>query len=128
MILLDTHALVWSLLRPELLSKTARESLEAASSWGVSSATLYEMRYKHRIGKWPEIAALVENLRGRLGELGFEIFAMDAMAMDLAGDLDWSHRDPFDRMITATCIVRRVPLVSKDVALDGVPGGIERVW
>ena len=128
MILLDTHALVWSLLRPELLSKDARESLETASSWGVSSATLYEMRYKHRIGKWPEIAAMVTDLRDRLEELGFEIFAMDAAMMDLAGDFDWSHRDPFDRMIAATCIVRKVPLVSKDATLDGVPGGIRRVW
>ena len=128
MILLDTHALVWALLRPELLSTDARESLETASSWGVCSATLYEMRHKHRIGKWPEIAVLATNLRDRLGELGFEILASDAAVMDLAGDFDWSHRDPFDRVIAATCIVRRLPLVSKDVALDGVPGGIKRVW
>ena len=60
--------------------------------------------------------------------LGFEIFAVDAAMMDLAGDFNWSHRDPFDRMIAATCIVRRVPLVSKDATLDGVPGGIRRVW
>ena len=104
MISLDTHALVWSLLRPTLLSSTARAALEAASSWGVSSAVLYEMRYKNRMGKWPEIDALVDGLHGRLDDLGFEIFAADASTMDLAGGFDWSHRDPFDRIIAATCV------------------------
>ena len=94
----------------------------------MSSATLYGMRHEHRIGKWPEIAVMVTNLRDRLEELEFEIFAMDATMMDLAGDFDWSHRDPFDRMIAATCIVRKLPPVSKDATLDGVPGGISRVW
>ena len=128
MISLDTHALVWSLLRPTSLSRTAHAALESASRWGVSSAVLYEMRYKHGIGKWPQIGALVDDLHGRLDGLGFEIFAADARTMDLAGGFDWSHRDPFDRIIAATCMTRGVPVVSKDAVLDSVPGGLTRVW
>ena len=94
----------------------------------MSSVVLYEMRYKHRTGKWPEVAALVERLPDRLDDLGFEIVATDAATMHLAGGFDWSHRDPFDRMIAATCITRELPLVSKDATLDAVPGGMERVW
>ena len=128
MISLDTHVLAWSLLRPALLTSAARTALESASGWGVSSAVLYEIRYKHGTGKWPEVGALADDLHARLDDLGFEVFAADARTMDLAGGFDWSHRDPFDRIIAATCMTRGVPVVSKDAVLDTAPGGLSRVW
>ena len=48
-----------------------------------------------------------------------------------AGTLDWSHRDPFDRLIAATAIELRFPPVSKDIefdTLDSIPGWPGRVW
>jgi PIN domain nuclease of toxin-antitoxin system len=48
-----------------------------------------------------------------------------------AGLLEWDHRDPFDRMIAATSILLRIPLMSADEAFDQLsdrkdwPG---RVW
>jgi len=41
--------------------------------------------------------------------------------------LDWSHRDPFDRMIAATALELQAPLVSMDRVFDGVTG-LERLW
>lgn len=130
MILLDTHALVWALMGPHLLSLGAREAIERAGRWGVSSASLYEMRYKHRIGKWPDIGAICDDgLDGRLAETGVEIAPADGAVMNLAGGMDWAHRDPFDRMIVATCVVHGLPLVSKDETLSSAPAGpIVRIW
>lgn len=48
-----------------------------------------------------------------------------------AGGMDWSHRDPFDRMIAATAIELACPVVSKDSAFDGLRGRFGwrgRIW
>ena len=45
--------------------------------------------------------------------------------------MQWSHRDPFDRMIAATAIALGCPLISKDAAFDGLCGVPEwqgRIW
>ncbi|MEM1298087.1 MAG: type II toxin-antitoxin system VapC family toxin [Pseudomonadota bacterium] len=130
MILLDTHALVWSLMQPDLLSSTAHAAISGATGWAVSSASLYEIRYKHGIGKWPEIAAFaVDGLPGRLEDLGFEIAPANGPVMEIAGGMTWQHRDPFDRIIVSTALSRALPLVSKDATLDTAPvGDLVRIW
>ena len=35
-----------------------------------------------------------------------------------AGALDWSHRDPFDRMLVAHCLNRDLTLVTADARLE----------
>lgn len=130
MILLDTHAMVWALMQPDLLSVPAREAIDSAATWGVSSASLYEIRYKHALGKWPEVGAICGGGLGRrLSDVGVETVPADGAIMDLAGGMDWAHRDPFDRIIVATCAVRKVPLVSKDEILSAAPAGpVARIW
>lgn len=44
-----------------------------------------------------------------------------------AGLLNWSHRDPFDRLIAATALVMGMDLISADTAFDSLPG-LRRVW
>lgn len=130
MILLDTHALVWALMAPELLSAAAREAIDRAAGWGVSSASLYEVRYKYGIGRWPEVGAICDDrLARRLAEAGIEIVPADRAIMDLAGGMDWPHRDPFDRIIVATGVVLKLALVSKDETLSEAPvGPLRRIW
>jgi PIN domain nuclease of toxin-antitoxin system len=36
------------------------------------------------------------------------------------------HRDPFDRLLIAQCMVERIPLVSADPVVDAY--GVERIW
>ena len=127
--LLDTHVLVWAMLSPAHLSPRARDALTRSTERVVSAASLYEIAYKARIGKWPEVAGLLRiDLDTRLRADGFEVAAATGAIMERAGRLDWSHRDPFDRLIVATAQQRRLALVSKDETLDGAPNGVERVW
>lgn len=130
MILLDTHALVWALMAPELLSVAARDAIERAPLLGVSSASVYEIRYKHALGKWSEVAPICgDGLDSRLGEVDVEVVPADGAIMDLAGGMDWAHRDPFDRVIVATCAIRKLSLVSKDETLSAAPtGSLTRIW
>ena len=127
--LLDTHVLVWAMLAPDHLSARARAALAGAAERVVSAATLYEIAYKAGTGRWPEVAGLLRvDLDARLRADGFDVAAATGRIAERAGRLDWSHRDPFDRLIVATAQERGLMLVSKDATLDAAPGGVERVW
>lgn len=117
------------MLAPDHLSTRTRDALATSTERVVSAASLYEISYKARLGKWPEVAGLLAlDLDARLRVDGFEVAAATGAVMERAGRMDWSHRDPFDRLIVATAQVRCLPLVSKDATLDGAPDGVERVW
>ena len=127
--LLDTHVLVWAMLAPDHLSVRAREALAGSTERVVSAASLYEIAYKARLGKWPEVEGLLRvDLDARLRADGFEVAPATGAIMEQAGRFEWAHRDPFDRIIVATAQVRGLELVSKDETLDGVPDGIRRLW
>jgi PIN domain nuclease of toxin-antitoxin system len=128
--LLDTHTLVWAMSAPAELSQAARQALETATERCVSAASLYEIAWKARIGKWPEVSPLLAfDLDARLRADGFELVPASGAIMQRAGSFDWMHRDPFDRIIVATALARGLAVVSKDQTLDtnGVPGW-RRVW
>jgi PIN domain nuclease of toxin-antitoxin system len=128
--LLDTHALVWAMGAPEHLSAAARQALEMAAERCISAASLYEITWKARIGTWPEVLPLLAiDLDARLRAEGFEILAASGAIMQRAGSFDWTHRDPFDRIIVATALARGLAVVSKDATLDGIGlPGWRRLW
>jgi PIN domain nuclease of toxin-antitoxin system len=128
--LLDTHTLVWAMAAPAELSQPARAALETATERCVSAASLCEITYKARIGRWPEVSPLLAfDLDARLRADGFEVVPASGAIMQRAGSFDWAHRDPFDRIIVATALARGLAVVSKDATLDanGAPGW-RRVW
>jgi PIN domain nuclease of toxin-antitoxin system len=128
--LLDTHALIWAMSAPETLSPTARRALGAASEWCVSAASLYEITYKARIGKWPEVVPLLTfDLDARLRDDGFELIPASGAIMQQAGAFEWAHRDPFDRIIVSTALTRELAVISKDATLDSNGHALwRRIW
>lgn len=118
------------MLSPGLLSGTARAALEAATERCVSAASLYEITLKASLGKWPEVMPLLTlDLDARLRSDGLEVVSASGAIMQRAGRFDWAHRDPFDRIILATAIERRLAIVSKDATLDTAPGAVvSRIW
>lgn len=127
--LLDTHAAIWALMAPDLLSRPARDAI-AAGPRTISAASLYEITYKAGIGKWPEVVPHARpGLARRLEAMGIEVLPATGAVMERAGSFDWAHRDPFDRLIVATALLHRTALVSKDATLDTLPEGPpERIW
>lgn len=126
-VLLDTHAWAWSFADSGKLTAAARAAIEAAEAVLVSPISFFEIGQKVRLGKWPEMEGhagdLVEILRGQGGlsaPLGPDVCLSAAL-------LNWSHRDPFDRLLAATAQAVAVPLISADTVFDDLPG-ISRVW
>lgn len=127
-VLCDTHVLVWALLAPERLSPTVRDLLEDARvEVLVSPVTGFEVATKHRIGKLPGAALLVQDYRGHLERLAAESFPVRDEHALWAGSLPWSHQDPFDRLLAAQAMLEHVPLVTADQVFAGLPG-LSTIW
>ena len=127
-LLLDSHAYVWALTDPDRLSRRARAAIETPSNaLLVSAATTWEMAIKHRAGKWPEAEVLLaqhDDLTRGLGAQPLDISPADAVR---AGNLDWDHADPFDRMLAAQSLLRQTVLVTRDAAF-GQLRGLPVLW
>lgn len=130
-ILLDTHTWVWSLFRPSELDPVAIRIIEEARTVWVPPCAFHEITQKHRSGKWPEVANIVGRLPQLLRAQGGIVAPFTAEMAMLSGGMDWSHKDPFDRMIAATAIELACPLISKDTVFDDLgrfPGWTGRLW
>jgi PIN domain nuclease of toxin-antitoxin system len=115
--LLDTHALLWALAEPARLGPAALTAIEdPTSALLVSSASAWELATKHRLGRLPQADAVLAAYSRHLSRLGARELPMSSEHALLAGALDWIHRDPFDRMLAAQCIIESLTLISPDRA------------
>ena len=127
-VLLDTHTWVWGLMDSRRLTATAKATIAESETVYLSPISVYEVAQKARVGKWPEIGPHL----GTLVDDQQTVSAPFSRAVAArAGTMDWRHRDPFDRLIAATAIELKCPLISKDDAFDdlhGTEGWAGRVW
>lgn len=125
--LLDTHVWAWSMLVHPKMSQTARRLLDEKGEFAISAVSVFEIGQKVRLGKWPEMRAFAGNLLAYAERQRILVASVTIEIADLAGRLDWPHRDPFDRMLAATALVNGWPLISADPAFDSLIG-LRRVW
>ena len=126
-LLLDTHALLWWLAGDERLSPPARAALtDPSGRVFVSAATAWEITTKHRLGKLPGVAAVVDDLGSCIASLGFHELPIAVADGERAGRLPGPHRDPFDRMMVAQALGADLMLVSNEALFDSY--GVRRLW
>ncbi len=127
-VLVDTHVLLWALRDPTRLSAKATAIIEDPTMPVlVSAATAWEIATKHRVGKLPGVDGLVAGFEDTLREGLLTELPVTAGHALLAGRLEWSHRDPFDRILAAQAVSERVPLITSDAAFASVPE-LDVVW
>lgn len=126
--LLDTHVVLWLAASPERVPSGLREELVRAEQLFVSPVSAYELAQKVRSGGLPQ----AEGVLARWGELIEAMFANELAVtgseMLQAGMLDWSHRDPFDRMLVAQAQLYGLTLVTRDEAIIGYEGVKCAAW
>jgi PIN domain nuclease of toxin-antitoxin system len=119
-LLLDTHALLWSVGDVHRLSPRVRKVLGAGVLPAyVSAASIWEIAIKRASGRLRAPGHLLEQFaEARFIELG--ITFQHAL---LAGALPPHHGDPFDRMIVAQAQSEGLTVVTRDerIAAYDVP-------
>lgn len=127
-LLLDTHALLWTLVEPERIPEPALTSIrDPHTELLVSAASAWEIATKHRLGKLDQATAVLTAYHAHLDRLGAWELPISGRHALSAGSLPWEHRDPFDRMIVAQAMAESLPVVTADRALAAFPG-VRTVW
>lgn len=126
-ILLDSHVFLWAAHDESMLSNAARSVIadENAEVY-LSAASVWELSIKVSLGRLILNSPLEDILRNQEevnGVLLLPVLPLHALKVQ---DLESHHRDPFDTMLVAQCIVEDLTLVSKDATLDAYP--IRRHW
>ena len=125
--LTDTQAFLWFVTDSPRLSRKAKAWLEAPDSerW-LSIGSLWEIAIKTRLGKLSLAKPFAQFIPEQLARNGFQIFGLTLEHTAKVATLPLHHRDPFDRMLVAQCLVEDLPLISSDDLLDAY--GIQRLW
>jgi len=110
-LLLDTHVLLWWLADDPRLTGTMREAIaDPGSAVSVSAVSAWEISVESALGKLELPEGLVDELH-RQGVDEVPVTMGDGLA---AGALLRHHDDPFDRMLIAQALRRRLVVVSAD--------------
>ena len=114
-LLLDSHALLWALHAPELLSSVAAQQIrDARNVVYFSAASAWELELKAAKGK----LRLPDNWLDVAVETGFMHLPIGADICRLSARLPWHHADPFDRLLVAQAMHDELTLATRDAWLS----------
>jgi PIN domain nuclease of toxin-antitoxin system len=114
--LLDTHALVWAVIAPELLPARVRNIL-AGGEAKASVVSYWELMLK----KGRQNALVLNPVawwNRYVTRASVEVLPVRVAHVDRLGELEEWHRDPFDRMLVAQALAEGLTLASKGAILS----------
>lgn len=116
-IILDTCALLWWSLDPDQLSPAAQTALlkmEQSKNGITSAMAIWEIAIKVKNQKLDLGVPLAKYVaRLKLSDV-VKIMPVEADLLVESVNLDWSHRDPVDRIIVALANYYDAPIITKD--------------
>lgn len=130
MILLDTHAAVWLATKPQRLSRAATTAIRKAGTQGlaIASVTLMELAQLLAKGEIKPRGTPLAWLRDFVWRSGVAVRDVTVEIAAAAAHFPPSlPADPFDRLIAATALVERMPLVTPDSRIQD-SGIVRTIW
>jgi PIN domain nuclease of toxin-antitoxin system len=112
-IILDTHAFLWAALEPRKLSDKVQEFIVGDQGPLFSSASLWEIAIKVKLGKLP-IRKPAEWLRTAVKDLRLTVLPIRANHAIRTLSLPDHHKDPFDRIIVAQAMEEGLAIATTD--------------
>jgi len=126
-LIVDTHALLWALDDPAKLSQKAAVELKSlGNDLVVSAGTIWEIAIKVGLNKLSLSLPYRQWMAKAVTDLGLVVIPITLENAEVQAGLPHHHRDPFDRLLVAQCLVDSLPVVSMDAQLDSY--GVIRIW
>jgi PIN domain nuclease of toxin-antitoxin system len=126
-VLLDTHLVLWTSVRPDLLPDVARLLLDDPDNELFFSVTnIWEVAIKRGLGR-PDFQVDPAVLRRGLLENGYGELTITSDHAIAVGLLPHIHRDPFDRLLVAQATVEAITLLTTDPIVARYPGPVRAV-
>jgi PIN domain nuclease of toxin-antitoxin system len=117
-LLLDTNALIWSMVRRERIPSAAIEAIEdKANDVFVSVVSAWEIEIKAAKGR----LELPSGLEEALAAQSFEALSVAMRHVHAVESLPRHHRDPFDRMIVAQAHLEGMTIITSDSEIQRYP-------
>lgn len=117
-VLLDTHAVIWSLTEPQRLGSRLRRLFRDSSFVPfVSTVSLWEILAKAKAGKLQFAVEAESVLREHLDDLQALILPLRAEHIYAAYRLPVHHKDPWDRLLIGQALAEGALLATKDDAI-----------
>jgi PIN domain nuclease of toxin-antitoxin system len=113
-VLLDTHILYWWFYEPEKLSSVAVGSIKDAEEVFFSSASLWEVAIKVRLGKIKADPRRILRWARQSDFIELPIFSRHTL---LVATLPLHHSDPFDRLLISQAMSEPLHLLTVDTQL-----------
>lgn len=129
--LLDTHALLWTLLDPASLGKKSADCIRNPDiTVFVSVVSFWEISLKYATGKLELSGVTPDDFPVIVRQSGFDILPIaDADAATFHHLPRMEHKDPFDRLIIWQAISRKLTLISQDSAFAAYRKlGLKVIW
>jgi PIN domain nuclease of toxin-antitoxin system len=121
-LLLDTHIFIWAVTGNRKLKASARAYLQAAQEVYVSSASIWEIAIKSRLGK---LEGDADELADAIESSGFLELPVSVRHAAAVAKLPLHHTDPFDRLLLAQARCEPLRLITVDRALEASGAGVE---
>jgi len=125
--LLDTTVFVWLLNEPEKLNAKALALLEDEGQHVfLSSVTSWEVVIKFAIGKLTLPKKPDELIAEIFTNFSFQPLPISHAHSVAVGELEFHHRDPFDRMLIAQARSEKLVLLTAYLTIQKYP--VETLW
>ncbi len=124
--LLDTHSYIWYVEDDKQLSRNALNIIDNPDNeLYLSIVSIWEITIKASLHKL-NLKQSISNIYDELINLYIEILSLEKKNFEILYNLEFFHRDPFDRMIISQAITENLPIISKDIAFNNYK--IEKIW
>lgn len=118
--LLDTHTLLWSFYKEEMLPDMVKDIIENAESLYVSIVSLWEIAIKQSLRKL-EFKQSVVDIANECLRQDIRILEMRPEHCEMIKKIPLIHSDPFDRMIIAQAMHGKMTLITRDGRIKEYP-------
>ena len=99
---------------------------DPANELVVSAGTIWELSIKVGLGKLSLSLPFRTWIEKALVDLGLVVSPITLEVAERQMALPFHHRDPFDRLLVAQCLLEAIPIVSADSVFDQY--GVGRIW